>query len=104
MLNDEAVMEMARALARRVCTESAGQLQDRLAFAFRLCTARRPGAKELDRLVTLYQAQLEFYRRDRAATAAVTGTADQGETSTELAAWTMVSTVLLNLDETITKE
>jgi hypothetical protein len=86
LLNDPVYVEAAGALARRVLAEVPGADTDgRLRHAFRLCTARRPDAAELRVLRTLVV-------RQRAAGRA------------ELPAWRAVATVLLNLDETITKE
>ncbi len=104
LLNDEAAMEMARALAKRMFLEIEGDVQARLNYGFRLCTGRHAKAAELDRLAALYTQQLANYK-------AAPQTADQllkGENrelpSPELAAWTLVANVLLNLDETLTKQ
>ena len=104
LLNDEAAMEMARALAKRMFLEVEGDAKARLEYGFRLCTGRRPKAAELDRLTALYAQQLANYK-------AAPLTADQllkGENrelpAPELAAWTLVANVLLNLDETLTKQ
>jgi hypothetical protein len=107
LLNDEAVFEMARALARRMMTESSGGVDERLTYGFRLCLARRPGEKELRRLAESYRQQLEIYRRDiEGAKKIAQGVAaeDQNGDSAEIAAWTLVANVLLNLDEMLTKE
>ena len=104
LLNDEAAMEMARALAKRMFLEVEGDAKARLEYGFRLCTGRHPKAAELDRLTALYTQQLTNYK-------ASPQTADQllkGENrelpAPELAAWTLVANVLLNLDETLTKQ
>ncbi|NDD65476.1 MAG: hypothetical protein EBZ36_16105, partial [Acidobacteria bacterium] len=69
---------------------------------------RRPAAAELRVLRELLRRQQEHYRRDRAAAAALLGVgefkADPSIDPTELAAWTMVASTVLNLDEAITKE
>ncbi|HKX28926.1 MAG TPA: DUF1553 domain-containing protein, partial [Blastocatellia bacterium] len=104
LLNDEAVMEMARALSRRVFAEFPGQLNEQLAAAFRLCTSRRPSPKELDRLTALYREQFELYNRDLTAAMTVLGPQGFKGSPPHLAAWTIVAGVLLNLDETMTKE
>ncbi|MCA8951949.1 MAG: DUF1549 domain-containing protein, partial [Planctomycetes bacterium] len=72
-LNDPTAVAAAEALAQRMC-EHAGDDRARLAFGFRLCTARRPDAQELDRL----QAALA------------------GEPAAE--AWSRIAIALLNLD------
>jgi len=114
-LNDPVFFEAARALAARVRKEAAADPQARATYAFRLCVSRPPTQAELARLVAFYRQQLERYRGDPRAADAVLGgpvakvastaaapAADSADA--DLAAWTMVANVLLNLDETITKE
>jgi hypothetical protein len=64
---------------------------------------RRPSAPELERILSYYRLELQHFQADPKAASKVAG-AKGGSTLPELAAWTMVSNVLLNLDETITKE
>jgi Protein of unknown function (DUF1553)/Protein of unknown function (DUF1549) len=106
-LNDEAFVEMARALAKRMNTEAAGDLAARLAYGFRLCTSRRPATREVERLVALYEKQLARFTADAQAARAllkddVTKLDDRH--AAEMAAMTVIANVLLNLDETLTKE
>ena len=69
---------------------------------------RAPRAKELAVLLALYRQTLEKYRKETVAarqlTASVAGAPPRELDTAELAAWTVVANVLLNLDETITKE
>jgi len=104
MLNDETMLEMARALARRLYLEVDGSSRDRLAHGFRLCLTRRPTTAELDRLVALYDQQLVNYQRDAAAAAKLLAGENRELPASELAALTLVSNVLLNLDEMVTKQ
>jgi len=102
-LNDPVFFEAARALAARALKEAAPASEDRAALAFRLCTARRPKPPELAPLLSFEKQQLERFKADPDAARAVAGAGPPGQTA-ELAAWTMVANVLLNLDETLTKE
>jgi hypothetical protein len=103
-LNDKAFVECAAALARRMMTEAHDD-RERAIHGFRLCVARAPTARELDHLLALYRENMAKYRRDAAATKAMSETAGSMKDvdMVELAAWTVVANVLLNLDETITK-
>jgi len=105
-LNDKAFVQCAAALARRMVNEAQGE-KDRAVHGFRLCVARVPRDRELDLLLKLYRESLEKYRKDPAAAKEMaTGGLSApplGMDVAELAAWTVVANVLLNLDETITK-
>jgi mono/diheme cytochrome c family protein len=106
-LNDEAFFEAARGLARRIVGECRDDVRERVTYAFRLCTSRAPKAAELERLTAYYRQQLDEFRADeKAAQRVIQSQLKPGEAAgaAELAAWTMVANVLLNLDETLTKE
>jgi len=106
-LNDPAFVEAAQALARRVIAKSDCDLKQRVAYAFRLCLARAPQVRESERLIQLYQTELAHYRAEAKAaeklTASESGALPEGADASELAAWTVLANVLLNLDEMITK-
>jgi len=96
-LGDPAFVECARALGARLA--QAGSLEAGLRLGFVLCTAREPGPAELAALSELFEARrADFARRPEDAQLR----AGDGATA-ELAAWCSVATVLLNLDETLTK-
>jgi hypothetical protein len=103
LLNDEAFVEMAQALATRIVKE--GSEPDRIALAFRLCLSRAPTAAEKQRLEQLFRKELDELNRTPDEASAVAG--KKGDAKNDLAglaALTTVSRVLLNLDETITRE
>jgi hypothetical protein len=109
-LNDPVFFEAAQALAARTLKEAPAAAADRAAYAFRLCTARRPKSPEIAPIVAFEEQQLARFRGNPDAARAVAGEARAGaggaakSDPAELAAWTMVANVLLNLDETLTKE
>lgn len=106
-LNDEAFFEAARGLAQRLTSECADDVKARVIYGFRLCTSRAPKTAELERLISYYRRQLEDFRADpKSAERVIQSPLKASETASaaELAAWTMVANVLLNLDETLTKE
>jgi hypothetical protein len=106
-LNDPVFVEAAQALARRVVVEGGATPADRARYAFRVCLARGPHDDELARLVQLYERGLAHFVQSpsdaqRMATEPL-GAAPAEMNVAELAAWTMVGNVLLNLDETLMK-
>jgi hypothetical protein len=102
-LNDPVFFEAAQAMGRRVVEEADSSATERATYAFRLCVSRRPTPQELDQLLAFYKGELSRFQADSAAACKVTGTKTGAETP-ELAAWMMVSNLLLSLDETLTKE
>lgn len=105
LLNDEAFHECAQGVAARVLRESAGSDSARLEQAFRLCLARRPVGEERRRLLALLGKERTSLRKVPAEAVALAGSKHEaGFEPIELGAWTTVTRVLLNLDETITRE
>jgi hypothetical protein len=104
LLNDQAYVEFAQALALRVLTETKADDAERMRHAFRLCMGRSPAAKEQDRLLRLLNEQrAEFAEAPKDAELLVPKLT-AGTDVKDMAAWTMVTKVLLNLDEFITRE
>ncbi len=101
-LNDPVFVEAAQALARRLLHEAGPDPEARAAHGFRLATGRIPSAADLAPLLRLHRAELERLRADPEAARALAGEPPvpnpQGVPSAELAAWTSVANVLLNLD------
>jgi hypothetical protein len=108
LLNDITAVECARSTALRMAREGGADLESRLRYGFLLCTARQPNSGELAALKKLYDAELERFRDDPAAAAALlhVGESPSAEEfdAAELAALAMATRVLLNLDETISLE
>ncbi len=108
LMNDPTYVEAARALAQRALIEGGDSDSGRLAFMYRRATAREPSPKEKDVLLTLLHQQIEDYRQypDNAKELLAVGESpyDSSLDEQQLAAWTMVASTILNLDETITKE
>jgi len=104
-LNDPVHVEAAQALARRMMR--GGDAAARAALGFRLVLARPPAAEEIGRLVALHAEAREQLGKDperalRLGTVPL-GPAPEGADAVELAAWTVVANVILNLDETLMK-
>ncbi|HZT41531.1 MAG TPA: PSD1 and planctomycete cytochrome C domain-containing protein [Chthonomonadaceae bacterium] len=103
-LNDPAFFEAARGLARRAMKEGGKDPAAQIAYAFRLCVARPPTRFEQTRLAALYANERKRYGADRKAAQQLTGGPPDQADLAETAAMTVVANVLLNLDETLTKE
>ena len=88
LLNDAGFYEFAQALAGRTLHEGPASADGKLEYAFRLCLGRKPSPSEARRLGELLAQQL----------------AAESDERKQLSAWTTVSRVILNLDETITRE
>ena len=105
-LNDPVLVEAAGGLAQRALKEADDKIDDRATLIFRLCASRQPRADELRWLCDLYERALGRFRLDEGAGKALlkqAALAAQDAETAELAAWTIVSSAVLNLDETITK-
>lgn len=106
MLNDAAMIEAAQALATKVIGEGPGDDQGKLRLAFERCLTRPPTAAEEAKLTNYLAVQRRQFQGDGAEAAQVAGVdaAFDKRAAAERAAWSMLSRVLLNLDETISKE
>jgi hypothetical protein len=107
LLNDPSYVEAARSLAARILKECNGSPEERVAWAWRLVLQRLPRVEEMETVMPLLRMHIDHYKADPAAADALLKTgltavpADVDKP--ELAAWTHVARVLLNLHETITR-
>ncbi len=107
LMNDVQHVEAARNLAVKVFAQ-ADNARDRLALAFRLCTARQPNDEENTMLLAALEDFQKHFQNDKQAAEKLIGQGDSPSPKdmepTELAAYTLASGLILNLDETLTKE
>jgi hypothetical protein len=107
LMNDVQHFEAARGLAERLLTEGGASPQARITYGFRLAVARRPAAEEVAIVQRLLDQELARYRQNPAAAKQVIGNGESapkaGLAEPELAAYTLVANLLLNLDETVTR-
>jgi hypothetical protein len=108
LLNDTTYVEASRNLAQRMLTEGGRKAKKRIVYGFKLATNREPTSKELSILMAGLDGYLDTYEIDDANAELVI---QHGESEYErkidpenLAAYTALASVILNLDETITKE
>ncbi|MCB9782828.1 MAG: DUF1553 domain-containing protein [Candidatus Omnitrophica bacterium] len=107
LMNDPVYLEAARVLAQRMMIEGGGTPQAKVAYAFERATCRLPNEKETEILLNIYGKQLEDYRSDTEAAEKFVSVGEspipENLDKADLAAWTTVASMILNLDEAITK-
>ncbi len=100
-LNDPAYVEMARALARRLMKEGGSSPESRIRFGLELCLSRPASEEQVPVLANLYRDELASYQADARAAKELASPVGN-ESAAELAAWTVVANILLNLDGMLT--
>jgi hypothetical protein len=107
LMNEPQCFEAARHFAQKAIKESGGSPEERAAWMLRRATLRAPSSPDVADLVRVYAAQKETYAKDpEAAKKAVSFgdlPPDPSIEAPELAAWTIVANVVLNLDEFLNK-
>ena len=108
LMNDRTYVESARVFAQRVLSEGGSSAGERLDFAFRQIFARRPTSEEHEVLRRALDRYLKIYRDDPGGAGQLVSVGDTARDNAldvaELAAYTALASVLLNLDKTITRE
>jgi hypothetical protein len=106
-LNDVQFVEAARSFAQRMMREGGDSPDQRVAFAYLQATAREPSPLERDALLNVFNAAHEYYKNDPAAAKQLLGFGESKRNESldvaEHAAWTIVASSILNLDETLTR-
>ncbi len=104
-LNDPAFFDAARALARRVVAEGGSDAHARASFAFRLLTARELPKPQASQIVAWFEQERARLAKDAPEARKIIGDNPPAQVDVpQLAAWTLVANVLLNMDEALTKE
>jgi len=108
LMNNVTFLEAARKMGERMLKEGGATPVDRIAFVFRLATGRSPSPKESALLVRAFQSQLDRFQSKPGSAEKYLA---QGESPTakdlpanQLAAYATIASMVLNLDEVITKE
>jgi hypothetical protein len=107
LLNDPCFVEAAQALAGRMIAEGGDNSAARLSYGFQLCTGRAPAAAEMQILSRVLEEQRQLARRaseGRSFAPSLALRANWVGAPSDLTAWIAVANLLLNLDETITRE
>jgi len=107
LMNDPQYVECARGLAERVLREASQSEEKQAEFALRQCVLRKPTDQEIKGVVDDYHAFLTEYTADPEAAKALIQVGENPPAEDldpiQLAAWTMVANLVLNLDEFINK-
>lgn len=107
LMNDPTYVEAARKFAERILTEPPADARSRIRFAYQSALSRPATEKESALLEDVLRPQIVRFNKDQAAAAKLLGVGESPRNERlnmpELAAWTTIASMILNLDETITK-
>ncbi len=107
LLNDPTYVEASRKLAERMLREAGTTPEERISLAFRLTLSRLPSQRETASLLKTVERVIASYRANPAAVEELLKVGESPRDTkfdgAELAAWTIAASVILNLDETLTK-
>jgi hypothetical protein len=107
LLNDPQFVEASRALAQRMIKEGGSDVQSRIEYAFRWATSRKPDSEELSIMDGLYQEEIKEFQKypEKANSILKIGELENDESldRSELAAYTVVASAIVNLSESIQK-
>ena len=106
-MNDLQMMEASRHFAERLMKEGGNTPEEQATWAFQEATARIPQSGELDTLLDVYRHGLSTYESNSESSKALLS-AGESDRDTDLdagehAAWTVVTSLILNLDEVLTR-
>ena len=103
-LNDPLFFTAARALAKRMVARG-NTVPDHIRYGFEIAVSRPPSKGELESVAKFYAQQLAAYNSNSETALKTIANVDHAlPNASELAAMTMVANVLINMDETVTKE
>ena len=104
-MNDPQFLEASRHIAKRIMKDGGKTPLERVEYAYRLVTSRKPKSIVAQILVAAFNEELVNYKKDAEAAgkllAVGTTKRDESLNASEHAAWTIVASMILNLDEVI---
>jgi hypothetical protein len=107
VLNDPVYLEAAQALARRIVRQGGSSTSERVRFGLELCLARNATPQQCAALEQLYDSEVRHYREHPEAAVQLAteplGPLPEDLPAAEMASWTVVANVLLNLDGVLTR-
>ena len=107
LMNDPQFMEASRMFAERIIKEGGDTIDSRIEFAFETATARKPDDKTVEVLKKAYETELATFSQDLARAEKLLSVGekprDKNLDADEHATWTIIGSMILNLDETISR-
>ena len=107
LMNDVQFFEAARKFAEKIMKDGGKELNEKLSYAYRTVLGRRPTETESNSLINLYNEHLSEFSKNKETAKEILesgeSTVDPSLDQTQLASWTMVTHLILNLSETVTK-
>ena len=108
LMNDVTFLEAARKMAERMMRDGRNNPADRIGYGFELATAHQPSQRELEILLSSFAYYRDGFQTDAASATRYLAQGEARRDTTlnaqELAAYTAVASVILNLDATLTKD
>ncbi len=108
LMNDVTFLEASRKFAERIIAEGGATPESRIEYGYKLLLARAPSPKQKQILLTTEARMAADFRNDPTAASQFLqqgeSPMDRSADPTELAAWTSIASLLLNMDEAITKQ
>jgi hypothetical protein len=107
LMNDPVQLEAAREYAHRILREGGESPAERIKYGFQLATSRAPNSDEVGKLSSLLAERIAFYEKDPEAAKSYLNVGasgiPEGCNPVQLAAYANLASLMLNLDETITR-
>jgi hypothetical protein len=107
LMNDPQFFEAARVFAERIMNEGGETIDSKIEFAMRLATSRKPNRQTIQILKSVFENEKAVFAKDPAKAKKLLSVGDQPRDekldTAELAAWAIIGSMILNLDETITR-
>ncbi len=108
LMNDVQYIEAARAFAERLMAEGGNTPEEKITFAYRTALARSPAPAELAIVMDAFKQHMTAYQQKPEAAGKLIRQGESkpkvGIPEPELAAWTLIANLVLNLDEVISRQ
>ncbi len=107
LMNDPQFVEASRMFAERIMKEGGDSVESKIEFAIRAATARKPNAQTIDILKSTYESELVVFSKNTERAEQLLSVGEKPRDKKldvgQHAAWTIIGSMILNLDETVTR-